>query len=50
MVVLADEHDGQLPQRGDIEGLGDLPLVGGAVAVEGVGDAAVAFDGREERV
>ena len=42
MVVLADEDDGQLPEGSDVEGLRDLALVGGAVAVEGVGDAAVA--------
>lgn len=42
VVVLADEDDGQLPEGSDVEGLRDLALVGGAVAVEGVGDAAVA--------
>ena len=34
MVVLADEHDGQLPERRHVERLEQLPLVGGAVAVE----------------
>ena len=47
VVVLAHEDDGQLPERGDVEGLGNLALVGGAVAVEGVGDAAVALGGAE---
>lgn len=41
VVVLADQYDGQLPERGHVERLEELPLVGGAVAVEVERDGAL---------
>ena len=42
LVVLDDEHDGQLPQLRHVEGLVHLALVGGAVAEVGEAHAVVA--------
>src|SRR5688572_6774161 len=42
LVVLDDEHGGQLPQLRHVEGLVDLPLVGGAVAEVCEADPAIA--------
>ena len=43
LVVLAHEHDGQLPHRGDVERLVELPLGGRAVAEEAHGHVAPAL-------
>lgn len=40
MVVLADQYDRQLPERGHVKRLEELSLVGGAVAVEVKRDGA----------
>ena len=41
MVVLADQYDRQLPERGHVERFEELALVGGAIAVEVEGDGAL---------
>ena len=41
VVVLADEHHGERPELGQVEGLADLALVGRPVAVEGKVDSAI---------
>ena len=41
MVVLADKHDGEIPELGEVEGLANLALVGGTVSVKGKVDSPV---------
>jgi hypothetical protein len=49
LIVLAHEHDRQLPQRRDVQRLVELALRGGAVAEEAGGHAALALDLGGER-
>src|SRR6266850_2136564 len=44
LVVLTDEHDGELPDRGDVQRLVELALGGGAIPKEAHGHGALALE------